>query len=925
MIIRVSCFIAVLFVLSGCDIFVSDETRIARAEQQMAAGAQREAVIELKNVIDDDPANARALSLLAKAMYQLGDTQGARAELQRAIDAGVPREEVAELEGMLMIAARQFKELEERLESGSIKANEELRTVLTARAKFGQGDAEGAKSLLSEALTRNADSSEIGRALAEVLAAKGERDAAIDQLAKVLARDPQNARALLSQGSLFAQMSQLDAAEKSYAAALEHGNATLTFPQRTMAAAALVEIHLAKGDVGGAEKANANLAELAPDSVVTKLLAARISLSKQDYAAATAELQRIVPQVPKFVAARALLGSSLFSQGSYEQAERQLTEVVKQAPENIEARKLLAQVRLRMNRPTEAMDTLVPALDGESSDAGLNVLASSVQFQMGDESAAVALLERSVERSPDNRELNLQLASAYLRTGNSAKAVELLRRIGGAEGNAAREALLVAALAESKGMAAAQQEVETLLRANPRDVAILNLGSAFFVRQGEFQRARDVLARASSIDAKNPLTLANSARLEIAAGKTVAAEGILKQIIDIDPTNAPAHLQLAELAAQQGKNAEAATWLEQLAKRDPKSVEARMALARVRLADKKPDLAEQSVAAALEIATDKGAVQHAAGSMYMQFGRMDAALAAFRSAVAANPANVSYLISQARAEAALGQLDAARSTAGRALTAHPDNVAAVAMNALLDVQAQRPEAALGRIEALKQRRPSDPAVLALEGEVLLTLRRYEQAAAALERAAAARESAGLAVKLYQARSLAKLPNSLQPLESWLDKNPGDLGVRRLLANAYQQTGRQAKAMAEYEFLVAQSPTDVLSLNNLAWLQYEAGDARAAQTGAAAYQLAPRNAAIADTYGWILLQRGDVDRAVQILADAAKGSKEPDIHYHYAAALAKSGKRDQALEILTSVTGASQSFASRAEAERLLRELGQPAS
>jgi putative PEP-CTERM system TPR-repeat lipoprotein len=920
-----ACCIAVVLALSGCDVFVSNETRIERAEQLIVSGAQREAVIELKNVLDDEPANARALTLLATAMYQLEDVQGANAELQRAIDAGAPREDLAEIEGMLMIWSRRFKELEQRLESGSIVADDELRSVLMARAKFGQGDPEGAKKTLNDALARQPDSAEVMTALAEVLAATGEQDAALDHLEKLLAKDPRNARALLNQGLLLVQLNQLDAAEKSYTAALQHGSATLTFPQRTMAAAALVEIQLAKGDVPGAERANKTLTELAPESFVSRLLGARILLSKQEYAAATAELQRIVTQAPQFVPARALLGASLFSQGSYEQAERQLAEAVRQAPENIEARKLLAQVRLRMNRPAEAMDTLVPALNDEATDTGLNVLASNVQLRMGDESAAVALLERSVAASPANRELKLQLASAYLRTGYSAKAVELLRQVDAVENTVDKEALLVAALAESKGMSAAQQEVQSLLREHPRNVAILNLASAFFIRSGELQSARDVLARASSLDPKNRVTLTNSARLEIAAGRIGAAEGILKQILEADPTNAPAQLELAALALQQGKTGEALAGLEQLAKRDPKSIEARLALARVHLIGKKPEQAEKEVAAALAVAPDKGAVQNAAGSLYMQFGRMDAALAAFRAAVAADPSNVSYLVSQAQAETTLGQTEAARTTAARALAAEPTHIPAVALNALLDVQAQRPDAALARIDTLKKLRPSDPAVLALEGDVLLTLKRYEQAAAVLEQASAGRASARLAVKLYQARQLAKLPNSLQPLESWLERYPGDLTVRRLLANAYQQTGRREKAIVEYEFLAAQAPGDAMSLNNLAWLQYEAGDARAAQTGAAAYQLAPNNPAVADTYGWILLHRSEVARAVEILAAAAKGSDEPEIRYHYAAALAKSGARDQAREILTALVGGAKAFASRADAERLLRELTQPSA
>ncbi len=44
-------FFAALFVaMSGCELNVDDETRVARAEQAMASGEYRAAAIELKNV-----------------------------------------------------------------------------------------------------------------------------------------------------------------------------------------------------------------------------------------------------------------------------------------------------------------------------------------------------------------------------------------------------------------------------------------------------------------------------------------------------------------------------------------------------------------------------------------------------------------------------------------------------------------------------------------------------------------------------------------------------------------------------------------------------------------------------------------------------------------------------------------------------------
>ncbi len=909
-----------LLLLAGCDLFTSTETRIGRAQAYLAEGNQRGAIIELKNVVEDEPDNSRARALLAEALLQLGDAEAAQAEMRRALDLGAEPSSVAQVNADILLAQRQYKELEQWLSSAQLGLNEEQRALLLARAKLGQGDFEAADRTIRSAMQAAPGSLALQRGLAEVLAARGDREAALDQLQQIIAKDPGNARALLMQASLLMQGGRVDEAEQAYSAALQHGSTSLTLPQKVIATGAQVEIHLARGDVPKAEEAHKNLTTLAPDSVVANLLSARISLSKQDYAAASAELQRIVTQMPNFVAARSLLGSALYAQGSFQQAERHLTEVIRQAPANIEARKLLAQLRLRMNQPAEAMNVLVPALESEDTDAEVNALANSAQLRIGDESTAVALLERSVQQHPNKPELKLQLANAYLRTGDSDKAVALLKQIESTPDNVAKEALLVAALADSKGIAAAQQEVEALLKAHPRNVAILNLASSFFLRRGDFERARSALARASAVDPKNTLTSLNAARLEVSAGKISVADGLYRKVLQSDPDNAAAHLGLAEIAMRQGKNSEAIDWLSELIKRAPKAVEPRLALARLHLQQKNPSAAEEAVAQALEVSIDKAPVQNAAGTMYLQFGRLDAALNAFRAAAAADAGNVTYLINQARAERALGNLEAARATASRALSIQPEYLPAAAMNAFLDVEAKRPEAALSRLESLKKRRPNDPAVLVLEGELLMALQRPADAAVALERAIALRDSALTSVKLYQARLAAGASNALQPLESWVATHPEDVTVRRLLASAYQTSGRNAKALAEYELLVSQAPADAMSLNNLAWLRHQEGDPRAEQAAAAAYQLAAENAAIADTYGWILLEKGEVERALPILSKAAKATDQPDVQYHYAAALAKSGSAPQAQEILSKITNSAQTFESKAEAQTLLRQL-----
>ena len=73
------------------------------------------------------------------------------------------------------------------------------------------------------------------------------------------------------------------------------------------------------------------------------------------------------------------------------------------------------------------------------------------------------------------------------------------------------------------------------------------------------------------------------------------------------------------------------------------------------------------------------------------------------------------------------------------------------------------------------------------------------------------------------------------------------------------------------------PDNVVMLNNLAWAMSETRRRRRIEYAEHAYRLAPNSAEVANTYGWILVQRGDAKRGIELLrksvdlapADAAK--------------------------------------------------------
>ena len=80
-----------------------------------------------------------------------------------------------------------------------------------------------------------------------------------------------------------------------------------------------------------------------------------------------------------------------------------------------------------------------------------------------------------------------------------------------------------------------------------------------------------------------------------------------------------------------------------------------------------------------------------------------------------------------------------------------------------------------------------------------------------------------------------------------------------------QTKQNQEAIAQYEALLKLKPNGALDLNNLANLYQSEKDSRAMATAELALRLAPDNPAVQDTLGWILVEQGQLPRALDLLA------------------------------------------------------------
>jgi len=179
----------------------------------------------------------------------------------------------------------------------------------------------------------------------------------------------------------------------------------------------------------------------------------------------------------------------------------------------------------------------------------------------------------------------------------------------------------------------------------------------------------------------------------------------------------------------------------------------------------------------------------------------------------------------------------------------------------------------------------------------------------------------LTAKLYSASRKTALAQPEHILLAWLQKHPQDTAIRLLLASEYLAGGDAARAIQEYETLLAEKPDDSDVLNNLVLAYHLQKDPQAVPIAEKAHRLKPDSAAIKDTLGWILVQENEIKRGMPLLRDAV--SQLPDnmeVQYHYAVALAESGDQGGARKILQKLVDTKSSFTALEDAKKYLQTL-----
>ncbi len=901
---------------TGCDRLTSVEQRIERAQAAFDAGRDSAAMSDVKAVLEREPTHVGGRLLLARLSLRLGDPATARKELDRATQAGATPEMTGELDQAILLAQGKYAEA---LAAAQKQADDRSarRQLVIVDALMGLGRSDDARQALDAALATLPDDRDLQLADARWSWASGRIAQTSRALDRILGQHPDFARAAFYRGRVAMALGDAGQAAKSFESARSHMTGQLDLPEQFGVLVGIVESRIALNDLGGADTALTELAQRAPDSFITHFLRARVAFARRDFPSATTELREALAADPGNVPGRLLLGAVLTEQGSLEQAGSTLSQLLAEHPGNIEARKQLARVLVARGDPVGARRVLAEA-PASARDAGADWMSGSILMMSGDTEAGIAKLEEGVRAAPGNAALRLDLASAYLTAGRRDEALTLLKELPADAGGLRRSQLLILAQVSGQDNAGARKSVLELTQQSPQDVGLKVVGGYFLLARGDLATAGRLFGDALQADPRNVDALLGAAAGELQAGRHEEAQKGFQRALAVEPKGERAYLGLASTALAQSDRAAAVQWLEKAISANPSAVEARLQLADLMFKGGDAGKATALIDQALAATKTRASTLDRAGQVLARASQFDAALQRFNEAASLGDERAG--VNAAMALASLGRSDDARVRLEAAVRGRPAWVAPNAMLVQLDIEQKRYDRALERLADLEKAGGPPAIVDELRGDTLYAAGRLPQAMESYDRAARAHPSAALSIKAYRAARAGGRPQPEDVLVSWLKDHPADSLVRVALAEHYQAAGNRRGAIAQYEEAVKVLQAPAL-LNNLAWLYQEVGDARALDLARRAYKEAPENHGIADTYGWILLNSGNIADSLPVLEKAARGEPgSAELQYHYAAALAKAGQKEAAATVLRGLIEQNAHFTSRDAAQSLLDSL-----
>lgn len=417
-----------------------------------------------------------------------------------------------------------------------------------------------------------------------------------------------------------------------------------------------------------------------------------------------------------------------------------------------------------------------------------------------------------------------------------------------------------------------------------------------------------------------------------------AAQQTFRTAIKMNKSNSQAYTALAQIALENKDFSEAEQLANQALKVNPHSANSYKILAKITLQRQGIDATETLLLDALQkmrgYFSAEIIILNELTKVYINKKQPNKLTPLATSLTQRHPGNVSALAYLAGIQLKTKDDSGAEKTLRQIISLQPTNGKFRFLLAkLLAKQGRQEQEVLSLLDKAALSIDNPALVLSFKAKVLISLKQYAQARAIAEKVDQSYPTLSLgkllkgdiyfsqkeyaqAVKNYQQAyqikptthnldailkallAQNKYKDALALLNQELAKHKNNILIQLRLATLHQSATEYTLAANQYQSILAIQPDNLVALNNLAWIYNEQNNPKSLDLAKQAYTIAPNQGAIADTYGYILLNNGHTSDSITVLIKAAELNPDAtDTQLHLAQALIADQQLQKAKVIL----------------------------
>jgi putative PEP-CTERM system TPR-repeat lipoprotein len=882
----------VLVCLISIAAFASESTEyIADSKKYIAKGQYSEAIIQLRNALKEDENNMQATVLLADAYITTGNAELASVELKKLRDKKYTNSHVEFLDLRQALLIKKLTYIQNIPVDMSAPPDELARIrALQGQTWLMQGDINKARSFFQRALLldQNVHEAKVGQV--KLLMAEDQYEKAKPLANALFKTHPYDIEILLVIGELRRSDEQLESALEVYKLAEK------IQPENISAKLGIVSTLIDQKEYTEAKELATEVEEKEQDNVLAAFFKGLIEYKLENYADAQRALLKAIKLDVSHQESYRLLGAVLYKQKRNDEVQKWLLKYLEWQPKNISANTMLAAIYLEKKDANKVIRLLSPF--SKFSVSAIHSLLGSAYLQVGQNAKSVQHLKIAAELSGHAKDLNTQYWLSQIAAG---KSVDKTLTEAGADklDDSTKRVFDILSALQNKKYDQAIIKANQAIEARPDSEELYNLLGSAYVGKENFNEAEKQYKLALEKNPKFHLAQVNLARIEMRRKDFEKAVRLYEKVLFNDKNNLTALMDMAWISNHQGDAEKALQWLERARKGNRSAMKPRLSLNHYYLSKGRLSQATAITQELVDVYPNQPQIIEIHIKNLLQDKQYLPVIKLYQKMAETQPKSATLFYRLAVLETKTERLGNAEKYFLKTLSLDPTFFLAELGLAKLEARSARMDQAFQRVEKILKKRPNNAVAAEVMGDFLLLKEQKQEAIKSYQHALLKGDSAKIAVKLYQTyEKQGETDKAHAVLSNWLKKHDKNIPVRLVLANSFEDHHQPELAVMQYKLVLAQNPKHVGALNNIAWSYIKLKDPRAIEYAETAYALNPESANVIDTLGWLLVQRGELERGMKMLRQALKlAPHKTAIRHHFADALNQSGDpKNAALEV-----------------------------